>query len=371
MLTPPGSAREVQAAMPKAHDNRSSCESWAAIRRRGSSGTQPLFSRYSNHPWTTPSSKASREALLVFQCCGGSNGRRSGDAPFHGEPRVELRSAGAMRASARRPSNTAGAAALCASLASARRLGATITAVIDVTHFTDLGCAWAYSARPAHTTLRRRLQRAAALTLVMVGLTEDAGQYAARGYTPTRSAVGYGRVRRFGCAYCGSSVVGRRARPNLCSSRCRQAAYRAPATAGSLSAPPQQPGRRVSARVCLGGGIRGRQAPHARGIRPFQGGCPQRCCDRFSRSVTPTATLAGSDMATAISARLSQCWRTSASRLTPRSRRRPGRGGNAASERYSLAGAGSRRDVATSGSGASIPFRRARSALSRRPPLGQ
>ena len=35
----------------------------------------------------------------------------------------------------------------------------------------------------------------------MIGLTEDAGQYAARGYTPTRSAIGYGRFRRFGMPF--------------------------------------------------------------------------------------------------------------------------------------------------------------------------
>jgi hypothetical protein len=35
----------------------------------------------------------------------------------------------------------------------------------------------------------------------MIGLTEEAGQYAARGYTPTRSAIGYGRFRRFGMPF--------------------------------------------------------------------------------------------------------------------------------------------------------------------------
>jgi 2-hydroxychromene-2-carboxylate isomerase len=73
--------------------------------------------------------------------------------------------------------------------------------VIDVTHFTDPGCPWAYSAWPAHTTLRWRYGEQLRWTLVMIGLTEDAGQYAARGYTPTRSAVGYGRFRRFGMPF--------------------------------------------------------------------------------------------------------------------------------------------------------------------------
>jgi 2-hydroxychromene-2-carboxylate isomerase len=73
--------------------------------------------------------------------------------------------------------------------------------VIDVTHFTDPGCPWAYSAWPAHTTLRWRYGRQLRWTLVMIGLTEDAGQYAARGYTPTLSALGHARFRRFGMPF--------------------------------------------------------------------------------------------------------------------------------------------------------------------------
>jgi hypothetical protein len=73
--------------------------------------------------------------------------------------------------------------------------------VIAVTHFTDPGCPWAYSALPAHTTLRWRYGEQLRWTHVMIGLTEDAAQYAARGYSPTRSAIGYGRFRRFGMPF--------------------------------------------------------------------------------------------------------------------------------------------------------------------------
>ncbi len=73
--------------------------------------------------------------------------------------------------------------------------------MIEVVHFTDPGCPWAYSAWPAHTTLRWRYGDQLSWTLVMIGLTEDAGQYAARGYTPTRSAVGYSRFRQFGMPF--------------------------------------------------------------------------------------------------------------------------------------------------------------------------
>lgn len=73
--------------------------------------------------------------------------------------------------------------------------------MLDVTHFTDPGCPWAYSAMSAHTTLRWRYGEQLRWTLVMIGLTEDAAQYAARGYTPTRSAIGYERFRRFGMPF--------------------------------------------------------------------------------------------------------------------------------------------------------------------------
>jgi succinate-semialdehyde dehydrogenase/glutarate-semialdehyde dehydrogenase len=52
----------------------------------------------------------------------------------------------------------------------------------------------AYSALPAHTTLRWRYGEQLRWTLVMIGLTEDAGQYAARGYTPGVSLTGSQRA---------------------------------------------------------------------------------------------------------------------------------------------------------------------------------
>lgn len=62
---------------------------------------------------------------------------------------------------------------------------------MEVTHFTDPGCPWAYSAWPAHTTLRWRYGDALRWTLVTIGLTEDRAQYAARGYRPVKSAMNW------------------------------------------------------------------------------------------------------------------------------------------------------------------------------------
>jgi len=63
--------------------------------------------------------------------------------------------------------------------------------VIEVTHFTDPGCPWAYSAWPAHTTLRWRYGDALRWTLVTIGLAEDRAQYVARGYHPVKSAMNW------------------------------------------------------------------------------------------------------------------------------------------------------------------------------------
>jgi protein-disulfide isomerase-like protein with CxxC motif len=73
--------------------------------------------------------------------------------------------------------------------------------VIDVIHFTDPGCPWAYSASPALATLRWRYGDGLRWTLVTIGLAEDASRYIRSGYTPTRSAIGYAGFRRFGMPF--------------------------------------------------------------------------------------------------------------------------------------------------------------------------
>ena len=72
---------------------------------------------------------------------------------------------------------------------------------IEVTHFSDPGCPWAYSASPAHAVLRWRYGDQLRWRLVMIGLTEQADQYVKRGYTPAGSARGYLRFRRRGMPF--------------------------------------------------------------------------------------------------------------------------------------------------------------------------
>ncbi|MEA2391525.1 MAG: hypothetical protein QOK31_1634 [Solirubrobacteraceae bacterium] len=70
--------------------------------------------------------------------------------------------------------------------------------MIDVLHFSDAGCPWAYSASPALAVLRWRYGEQLRWRNVMIGLTERPEQYEERGYTPLGAALGLGLFRRYG-----------------------------------------------------------------------------------------------------------------------------------------------------------------------------
>ena len=73
--------------------------------------------------------------------------------------------------------------------------------MISVTHFSDPGCPFAYSAAPALAALRWRYGDQLRWRHVMIGLTEDAAQYEVRGYTPLRMAKGQRAFHRFGMPF--------------------------------------------------------------------------------------------------------------------------------------------------------------------------
>jgi protein-disulfide isomerase-like protein with CxxC motif len=73
--------------------------------------------------------------------------------------------------------------------------------VVDVTHFSDPGCPWAYSASPALALLQWRYSDQLAWRLVTIGLAEDPQLYVDRGYTPTQMALGYQRFRHYGMPF--------------------------------------------------------------------------------------------------------------------------------------------------------------------------
>ena len=72
---------------------------------------------------------------------------------------------------------------------------------MQLTHFSDPGCPWAWSAGPALATLRWRYGDQLDWRLVLIGLSETAEQYARRGYTAERQARGYRSFRRRGMPF--------------------------------------------------------------------------------------------------------------------------------------------------------------------------
>src|SRR3954451_9269772 len=72
---------------------------------------------------------------------------------------------------------------------------------VSVTHFTDPGCPWAWSASPALAALAWRYGDQLEWRHVMIGLAEHGRQYDDRGYTPLMMARGQLRFRRFGMPF--------------------------------------------------------------------------------------------------------------------------------------------------------------------------
>jgi predicted DsbA family dithiol-disulfide isomerase len=73
--------------------------------------------------------------------------------------------------------------------------------VISATLYSDPACPWAYSESPALRVLEWRYGDQLDWRLVVIGLTEEASQYEARGYTPLRGALGQLSFRRYGMPF--------------------------------------------------------------------------------------------------------------------------------------------------------------------------
>jgi 2-hydroxychromene-2-carboxylate isomerase len=76
-----------------------------------------------------------------------------------------------------------------------------MAATISVTHVSDPGCPFAYSAMPFITALRWRYGDQLRWRHVLIGLTERAEQYEQRGYTPLRMARGNRIFHRYGMPF--------------------------------------------------------------------------------------------------------------------------------------------------------------------------
>jgi 2-hydroxychromene-2-carboxylate isomerase len=80
---------------------------------------------------------------------------------------------------------------------------------IQVTHFSDPGCPFAYSAMPFITALQWRYGDQLEWRHVLIGLTEQAAQYEERGYTPLRMSKSQRFFRQFGMPF------GRQPKPRM------------------------------------------------------------------------------------------------------------------------------------------------------------
>jgi predicted DsbA family dithiol-disulfide isomerase len=73
--------------------------------------------------------------------------------------------------------------------------------MITTTLYSDPACPWAYAASPALRVLEWRYGDQLSWRLVLIGLTEEASQYVARGYTPLRGALAQLDFRRYGMPF--------------------------------------------------------------------------------------------------------------------------------------------------------------------------
>jgi predicted DsbA family dithiol-disulfide isomerase len=73
--------------------------------------------------------------------------------------------------------------------------------MITATLFSDPACPWAYSESPALRVIEWRYGDQLDWKLVLIGLTERSDQYAQRGYTPLRGALGQLSFRRYGMPF--------------------------------------------------------------------------------------------------------------------------------------------------------------------------
>jgi 2-hydroxychromene-2-carboxylate isomerase len=72
---------------------------------------------------------------------------------------------------------------------------------LELTHFSDPGCPWAWSASPALAVLQWRYGDQLAWRHVMIGLAESGSIYEERGYGPERMAQGYVSFRHRGMPF--------------------------------------------------------------------------------------------------------------------------------------------------------------------------
>jgi predicted DsbA family dithiol-disulfide isomerase len=89
--------------------------------------------------------------------------------------------------------------------------------LVEIAHFTDAACPWAYNFEPVLRTLEARYGDQLSVRTVMIGLTESSDDYVARGYTPEGASLSRRRFRRRGMPM----ATGPRLRPYGTGPACR------------------------------------------------------------------------------------------------------------------------------------------------------
>jgi 2-hydroxychromene-2-carboxylate isomerase len=80
-------------------------------------------------------------------------------------------------------------------------LVAVATSFLDVAHYSDPACPWAWSASPALAVLQWRYGEQLRWRHVMIGLAESGAEYEQRGFGPERMALGYRSFRDRGMPF--------------------------------------------------------------------------------------------------------------------------------------------------------------------------
>jgi len=89
--------------------------------------------------------------------------------------------------------------------------------LVEVIHYTDAACPWAYNFEPALRALEARYGDQLSVRTVMIGLSESHAEYEARGYTPEGSSLTRLRFRWRGMPM----ATGARSRPYGTAAACR------------------------------------------------------------------------------------------------------------------------------------------------------
>ena len=156
--------------------------------------------------------------------------------------------------------------------------------MINATLYSDPACPWAYSESPALRVIEWRYGDQLDWKLVLVGLTESSDQYAKRGYTPVRGALGQLHFRsRYGMPFAPEP----KARLSATARACRAVVAARLANPGTrVGGVPRDPAGQLQRPA----GARGRRRAARRARARSPASTPTRSSPRWTRPRSPRPT---------------------------------------------------------------------------------